>query len=191
MADRRSGPAQDHASHRTDHVPLSEEDNGRTASDVLSSPEPDKARADPPTAESAPAAQEQLARALADLDNLRKRYRRELEREREAERMRGAAAWLPVVDDLERALSHADGEDSPVVAGLRAVLDEANDLLSQLGFPRFEDVGEPFDARRHEALSAIADDGPPGIVLEALRPGYGNEEVVLRPAGVVVSLGRS
>jgi molecular chaperone GrpE len=191
VADRRSGPAQDHASHRTDRVPLSEEDNGRAASDLLSSPEPDKARADPPTAEAAPAAQEQLARALADLDNLRKRYRRELEREREAERMRGAAAWLPVVDDLERALSHADGEDSPVVAGLRAVLDEANDLLSQLGFPRFEDIGERFDARRHEALSAIADDGPTGIVLEALRPGYGNEEVVLRPAGVVVSLGRS
>lgn len=130
-------------------------------------------------------------RALADLENLRKRYRREIEREREAERMRGAAAWLPVVDDLERALSHADGEDTPVVEGLRAVLGEANEVLSRLGFPRFEDIGERFDARRHEALSAVAADGPPGVVLEVLRPGYGNGDVVLRPAGVVVSLGRS
>jgi molecular chaperone GrpE len=64
-------------------------------------------------------------------------------------------------------------------------------VLSRLGFPRFEDIGERFDARRHEALSAIAADGPPGIVLEVLRPGYGNKDVVLRPAGVVVSLGRS
>jgi molecular chaperone GrpE len=130
-------------------------------------------------------------RALADLENLRKRYQRELEREREAERMRGAAAWLPVVDDLERALSHVDGEATPVVEGLRSVLDEANEVLARLGFPRFEDIGERFDTRRHEALSAVAADGPPGIVLDALRPGYGNGDVVLRPAGVVVSLGRT
>src|SRR5689334_16501775 len=51
-------------------------------------------------------------RALADLDNLRKRYARELPREREAERSRVAAAFLPVVDNLELALAHA-GPDDP------------------------------------------------------------------------------
>src|SRR5438105_5050854 len=50
---------------------------------------------------------EALHRALADLDNLRKRYNRELTRERDAERRRVAAAWLPVVDNLDRALEHA------------------------------------------------------------------------------------
>ena len=44
-------------------------------------------------------------RAVADLDNLRKRYARELDRERTTERSRVAGAWLPVVDNLERAIS--------------------------------------------------------------------------------------
>ena len=49
-------------------------------------------------------------RALADLDNLRKRHARELERERMVERSRTAAAFLPVLDNLELALSHADAD---------------------------------------------------------------------------------
>ncbi len=43
-------------------------------------------------------------RAVADLDNLRKRYARELDRERTTERSRVAGAWLPIVDNLERAI---------------------------------------------------------------------------------------
>src|SRR4029453_8890968 len=49
-------------------------------------------------------------RAPAAPDNLRKRYARELERERAAEQARVAAQWLPVVDDLDRALAHAGGD---------------------------------------------------------------------------------
>ena len=49
-------------------------------------------------------------RAVADLDNLRKRYARELERERAAERARVAAQFLPVVDNLDRALAHSGGD---------------------------------------------------------------------------------
>ena len=49
-------------------------------------------------------------RALADLDNYRKRTARMLDHERAEERARTSAAWLPVLDDLERALEHADAE---------------------------------------------------------------------------------
>src|SRR3954451_3297160 len=89
---------------------------------------------------------ERLLRALADLDNLRKRFAREVERERVAERNRSAALWLPVVDDLERALGHADATDAncePLAAGVRAVYQQAIANLERLGFPRFDDVGEP------------------------------------------------
>jgi molecular chaperone GrpE len=130
-------------------------------------------------------------RALADLDNHRKRSAQALDRERMGERARTAAEWLPVLDNLERALEHADAEPGAVIQGVRSVLEQARDVITRLGFPRREDVGEPFDPARHEAVSTVADSGAPeGTVVQVLRPGYGNGETQLRPAQVVVAQGR-
>ena len=100
--------------------------------------------------------QARLRRALADLDNLRKRYERELARERAAARAQAAAEWLPVVDNLDRALLHADDDPAGVVEGVRAVRDQAVAVLARLGFPRYEETGEPFDPVRHEAVGVVA-----------------------------------
>jgi molecular chaperone GrpE len=129
-----------------------------------------------------------LRRALADLANLRRRCDRELAVARENERARVAAAWLPIVDDLERALQHADGQHSTIVDGLKIVLDQAQAVLSRLGYPRFDDVGKPYDPLRHEAVGTIAADAKPGTVVATVRPGYG-AETLLRPAGVIVAQG--
>jgi molecular chaperone GrpE len=133
--------------------------------------------------------EDRLLRALADLDNLRKRYAREVTRERNDERARVAAEWLPVIDHLELALEHA-GADSALAEGVRAVRDQAIGILSRLGFPRFTDVEESFDPTRHEAVSTVASETPPGTIVGAARPGYGTEDALLRPASVVVSRGR-
>ncbi|MDQ1521505.1 MAG: molecular chaperone GrpE [Actinomycetota bacterium] len=130
---------------------------------------------------------QRLLRALADLDNLRKRYERELIRERSTERARVAAQWLPVVDDLERALEYAGSNGDPLIAGVRAVHDHALAVLEQLGFPRFEDIGAPFDPTRHEAVGAVESTAPAGSVAVASRPGYGTNENMLRPASVLVA----
>jgi molecular chaperone GrpE len=130
---------------------------------------------------------ERLLRALADLDNLRKRFVREVERERQEERARIVAQWLPVVDDLERALEYADTNADPLTVGLRAVYEQALSVLERMGFPRFDDVGEPFDPSRHEAVGAIAADAPAGTVAAATRAGYGTRDDVLRPAAVLVA----
>jgi molecular chaperone GrpE len=95
-----------------------------------------------------------------------------------------AAAWLPVLDGLERALEHADADPEAIVAGVRAVRDQAIALLTALGYPRQDEVGVPFDAAVHEAIAAVPDsDAPPGTVLRVVRPGYAE----LRPAAVTVS----
>src|SRR5690349_15112371 len=86
---------------------------------------------------------QRLLRALADLDNLRKRVDREVTRQRADERADVARRWLPVVDDLERALEYGGSSDGPLLAGVRAVFERALLVLDQLGFPRFEDVGAP------------------------------------------------
>ena len=125
---------------------------------------------------------------MADLDNQRKRHARELKREREAERGRVAGAWLPVIDHLELALSHARSDPSAVVAGVQAVRDQAVQVLAALGFPRHDETGVPFDPARHEVVSVVDDsDAAPGSVVQVLRPGYGDPERQLRPASVAVS----
>jgi molecular chaperone GrpE len=127
-------------------------------------------------------------RALADLDNLRKRYARELDRERKLERSKVAGAWLFVVDNLERALQHSGGDADSVITGVRAILDQAVQLLDHLGYPRDTDTGVPFDPERHEVVNVTDDgDSAPGTVLEVVRPGYGKGSQQLRPATVVVS----
>ena len=130
-------------------------------------------------------------RAVADLDNLRKRYARELDRERAAERARVAAQWLPVVDDLDRALAHAADDPSAIVEGVRAVREHVMAVLARLGYPRYEEVGVPFDPVQHEAVRVVEDaEAAPGTVVEVLRPGYGREEHWLRPAAVAVATAR-
>ena len=64
-------------------------------------------------------------------------------------------------------------------------------MLARLGFPRFDDVGEPFDPLRHEAVGAVEGGGPPGTVVATVRPGYGAEREILRPAGVMVARARA
>jgi molecular chaperone GrpE len=128
-------------------------------------------------------------RALADLDNLRKRLAKDIEHQRAQERARSAAQWLPVLDHLDLALRHAEADPTAIVEGIRAVRDQAVAVLSGLGFPRRDrDVGTTFDPARHEAVATMPSaDTPEGTVVDVVRPGYGDGERQLRPAAVVVA----
>lgn len=127
-------------------------------------------------------------RALADLDNLRKRYGREVGRERFDERARVLRELLPVVDNLDLALAHAGADSRALTEGVRAVRDQATAALDRLGFARTGQVGVPFDPARHEAVASVPDpDVEPGTVVQVVRAGYGEGERQLRPAAVVVA----
>jgi molecular chaperone GrpE len=127
-------------------------------------------------------------RALADADNLRKRHAREMERARDRERAEVARDWLPVLDDLERALQHSGSDPGAIIEGVRAVRDEAVGVLARLGFPRRDDLGARFDPARHDAVASILSaDEPPGTVVEVVHPAYGDGDHQLRPARVVVA----
>ena len=100
-----------------------------------------------------------------------------------------AREWLSVVDNLERALEHAGADPGALLDGVRAVHEQAVAILARLGYPRYDDVGRPFDPGRDEAVGATPSDAPPGTVVATFRPGYGTSEAVLRPAAVMVSRG--
>lgn len=130
-------------------------------------------------------------RAVADLDNARKQCARELARVRSDERAHVAARWLPILDNLELALSHAHADPASIVAGVEAVHDLAVAALAELGFPRHdesEQVGEQFDPGRHEVVGVVDEpDAKPGTIVSVVRPGYGDGPSQLRPAAVVVA----
>jgi molecular chaperone GrpE len=129
-------------------------------------------------------------RAVAEVDNLRKRYARQLAEAQAAERARVTAAWLPVLDHLELALEHAGSDPTSIIDGVRAVRDQAVALLDALGYPRHDETGVAFDPTRHDALSVLPTDAPAGTVLQVLRAGYGDVGRQLRPATVVVAAER-
>jgi molecular chaperone GrpE len=127
-------------------------------------------------------------RAVADLDNLRKRYARALDRERGVERNRVAAAFLPVLDNLELALTHAEADPTTIIEGVRGVVDQAVQVLAGLGYPRQDETGVPFDPNLHEVVTVVDDaQAQPGTVVGVLRPGYGTDQAQLRPAAVAVA----
>ena len=129
-------------------------------------------------------------RAVAELDNTRKRYERQLTEQARTERATTAAAFLPVLDNLELALRHADADPAAIVSGVVAVHAQTIGVLSSLGLHRIDPVGDRFDPARHEAARVVAadDKNPPGTVVEVLRPGFAAADgTLVRPAVVTVA----
>jgi molecular chaperone GrpE len=127
-------------------------------------------------------------RAAAELDNFRKRCAKDLVRAREQERARTTAGWLPVVDNLERALASAEESEQHLAEGVRLVHSELIAVLERNGVEQFDPSGERFDPAEHEALSMRNQGGSEsGVVLDVVEKGYRANGTVLRPARVVVS----
>jgi molecular chaperone GrpE len=136
------------------------------------------------------AAEDRWRRTAADLDNLRKRYAREVARARENERELVTAAFLPVLDTIDRALEHADADPESIVEGIRTLRQQALAVVSGLGYRREDEPGVPFDPARHEVVGVVDAEGagtPPGSVASVVRPGYGAPGHQLRPAAVTVA----
>jgi molecular chaperone GrpE len=133
------------------------------------------------------AMEDRWKRALADLDNYRKRTTRETDRRVEEARDAVVRDWLEAVDSIDRALATA-GPASPLAEGLQAVREQLDAILDRQGVTRIGASGEAFDPERHEAVAVRpTTDAPDRTVLEVARSGYMRGDRVLRPAQVVVS----
>src|SRR5688572_23469973 len=128
-------------------------------------------------------------RAAADLENFRKRQRREVEDARFEAKSKVLKEMLPVVDNLERAIEHATQQagTNPIVEGVQLVLRQFLSAFERLEVTPIEAAGQPFDPNLHEAISQIESDATPGTVVQVLQRGYRSPERLLRPALVVVA----
>lgn len=134
------------------------------------------------------ALKEQLLRMAADFENFRKRAAREKTELRRFAAERVLDDFLPVLDNLQRALEHAQADD-PVAEGVRMVAKQFVDTLGQHGVTGFDSIGQVFDPERHEAMSQVPSaEAEPGTVLHEVQKGYMLHDRLLRPAKVVVAL---
>jgi molecular chaperone GrpE len=127
-------------------------------------------------------------RAVADLENYRKRAQKERDEVQKYGAERLVKDLLPVMDNLDRALASAAAED-PLVAGVKLVRASFEQVLARHGVKGFSALGQPFDPARHEALMQVPSaDAPPGtVVLEHAR-GFTLNDRLVRPAMVGVAV---
>lgn len=134
-------------------------------------------------------AKEQLLRTLAEYDNYRKRTQREKEGMYADGIISAVKAFLPVIDNLERALSAAQNEEGALKDGVQMVMDQVNACLTGMGVTPVGEKGEEFDPNKHMAVMHVEDaELGENVVKEVLQKGYiYKEEQLIRNATVVVA----
>jgi molecular chaperone GrpE len=137
-------------------------------------------------------------RAMADLDNYRKRMTRQFDDMVRSSNDRILAEFLEIVDNFERALQHARNDEvtgtpnaEALLQGTELIYSQMKSLLERYGVTPIESVGKPFDPKYHEALMQVASDQyDDGIVAQEINKGYLIGDRVLRHARVAVSRGK-
>ena len=139
--------------------------------------------------ELAAANHDRYLRAVAELDNVRKRAARDVEKARRYGLERLAQALLPVIDSLEAGLASAEQATAEsLLDGKRATMRLMNSALEQVGIKELDPHGEPFDPALHEAMAvAPSDNAEPGTVIEVFQKGYSIHDRLLRAARVIVA----
>jgi molecular chaperone GrpE len=145
-----------------------------------------------PELEPEPDFRDQYLRAAAELDNVRKRARRDVAAAEGRGIARLARELLPALDDFERALAAAESQpenqDHHLTDGIRLVQAQLLGALKRVGIEPDAPKGERFDPHRHEALAQQPVDGAEsGTIIEVYSAGYRIGDEVLRPAKVVVA----
>lgn len=170
------------------------------ADEPAAEPQTDAGSAAPPeTLEQAQAradnARDQMLRAHADMENLRRRYERELQNAVRYGIESLVGELLPVRDSLQEGLKAAEAQGidpavalDKIVEGTRMTLSILDKALTKAGLSEVHPQGEPFDPQLHQALS-LADSAelPSNHVVQVVQTGYRLHDRLVRPAMVIVS----
>ena len=136
-------------------------------------------------------ARDSVLRAHADAQNVMRRAEQDVEKARKFALESFARELLPVVDNLERALEAASGDDAAVKAiaeGVDLTLKSFQGALGKFHIEAVDPTGEPFDPNLHQAMSMVENaEVEPNTVIAVMMKGYTLNGRLLRPAMVMVS----
>jgi len=133
---------------------------------------------------------DRLLRLAADLENYKKRAAKEKEEWIKFANEDLIKAFLPFIDNLERAVNHAEKvvDTGVMIEGVRLIIQQILQTLNKFGLSPFESVGKPFDPSIHEAMLVVeSKQHEPNQVVEEFQRGYLLNDRLLRPATVSVS----
>ncbi len=133
---------------------------------------------------------DQYLRALAEVENIKKRSVREREEYLKYANVSMIKKLLPIIDDLHRAIGVARlSRDFEVMTkGVEMTAHSLDELLKGEGVQTIESIGQPFDPQFHQALSVEpSEEHPENTVIEQLQKGYIMHDRVIRPSLVKVS----
>lgn len=136
---------------------------------------------------------EKSVRALAELENVRRRAEREVANAHRYGLEKFITSLLPVMDSLEQALQlAANDSEASMREGLELTLKLMMDVLQKFDVQLINPLNEPFNPQQHEAMSMMESaDMPPNTVLTVFQKGYQLHDRVIRPARVIVSKAKS
>jgi molecular chaperone GrpE len=136
-------------------------------------------------------ARDAVLRAQADSQNVTRRAEQDVEKARKFALERFCGELLPVVDNLERALEAAVGDNDivkPIAEGVELTLKSFHDALKKFHIVTVDPAGEPFDPQLHQAMSMVENgDVEPNTVIAVMQKGYTLNGRLVRPAMVMVS----
>jgi len=134
---------------------------------------------------------DRFLRQTAEIENFKKRALRDKEDAIRYANETLVKELLPIVDNLERAVSHAkSGNGESLAEGVEMTLKGLFDALGKYGVSQISAVGQPFDPQLHEAMAQVeTGSGAPNTVLEEHQKGYLLKDRLLRPALVTVAKG--
>lgn len=130
---------------------------------------------------------DRLLRLAAEFDNYKKRSAKEVESAKTVGKAELAAKLLPILDEFQLAIENLD-MNTEKGKGMAIVLSNFGDVLKKEGLQEIECRGV-YDPYRHEIMMTKESDEKEGVILNVVRKGYLWDEIMLRPASVIVSKG--
>lgn len=132
-----------------------------------------------------------VLRTKAEMENVRRRAAQDVEKAHKFALEKFANELLPVMDNMDLALSHADRENEtlkPMIEGIELTLKTLTDAVAKFGVESVDPKGEAFDPNKHQAMSMIDDpEAKPNSVVAVMQKGYELNGRLLRPAMVVIA----
>jgi len=129
-------------------------------------------------------------RKIADFENAKKRVVREKEEFAKFANEKIIAAFLPVLDNLERALSHTENSDTveALTSGIELIKKQIFTILKDHGLVKLDALGKHFDPHVHEAVGMVkTDEHEAGVVVDEVQCGYMLKDRLIRPVWVRVA----